>query len=653
MMRKSLVTLALVAAACNNDGVGLTPDMPGAPNDLSSNFDLPGPPADFSTGTDLTGNSDLATAHDLAGADLSSNPDLATPPNDLAVPNDLATNNDLSMPDLSMPDLIPPRDLAVAHDLERPLDFAPPADLATPPADLAALPPPVITATHVGFTGVTCCLVASKQGAVLYLASPSATSTLGTLHLYDGTTDTQLATKVPVGGYTFSPDGTTVLWLAGGTSNSLNLARVATPATRTTLIASSIDNTGITNSFFSPSGKYMLVGVHGSGSQSLDLHIIDIVAGKDAIQYGNGAYDYLEVVAPDDTMYFQNLVGGTSTGMGGVQTLFRVSLPAAATGTAPTSIDTHSSVLGLTPDATVLYYTKTVGGLYAYDTAVGTITTVAATATSFTVGELPGGPVAYLLTDRSVHVLSGGSVVYSSSPGVADPFTPLYLSGDGAHLFYYANVSSQNNVGDLYHVALPPAASNTPKLISTGAALNPLRPVGSRLVFMNNLDQPGQFGDVISSLLDGTGAVKLGSTAPTAELSVLPLKSTTPRVLNLIGASLDPNATLHVSINGSQAITGGLGLTSSLTTAEASIEATTHIGADELSDDTAFALWAGGVSWSATGLAWVGTLNVYDIPAAMGVTGINGVSELTPVHTRSLYVNAPANTTPGVYKVTY
>jgi len=250
-------------------------------------------------------------------------------------------------------------------------------------------------------------------------------------------------------------------------------------------------------------------------------------------------------------------------------------------------------------------------------------------------------------------VLSGGAVTYSSAPGVADPFTPLYLSSDGAHLFYFANVSSQNNKGDLWHVALPPAASNTPQLISAGAALNQVRPVGSRIVFMNNLDQPGQFGDVISSLLDGTGAVKLGATASTDELFLLPDKSPMPRVMNLTGASNDPNASSHVSINGSAAITGGLGLTTSLTVAESALEPLTHIGAQELSDDAAFALWAGGVSWSNSGLAWVGTLNVYDIPAATKATSIAGVSELTPVQARSLYVNAPANATPGVYKVTY
>jgi hypothetical protein len=95
-------------------------------------------------------------------------------------------------------------------------------------------------------------------------------------------------------------------------------------------------------------------------------------------------------------------------------------------------------------------------------------------------------------------------------------------------------------------------------------------------------------------------------------------------------------------------------VTASLTTAETSLDPTTHITAQELSDDGSFAVYAGGVAWNAAAINYVGTLYVYDVPAASKVaTTLTGVSEVAPITGRSLYVNAPTAATPGVYKVTY
>jgi hypothetical protein len=659
-MKRVLLPLVLTAAACNSGGSGEMPDLTtsGGGND----FSMAGG-ADLSTGNDLSnGGADLSGTH----PDLSGNPDLSAGP-DLSSNPDLTVGPDFSVPvDMTMmpPDLTVVPDLTVPRDLTQPPDLMTPPDLAQLPPDMLALPPPSPVVTHVGVTGVTCCIQSNPKGSVVYLANITQDIAnggyQGDLHLYNGSSDTLLGSSVPVNGYNISPDGSTVLYLSGGGNgpgaSALMLARTATPATQTTVIATGLDMVYGTFGYYTPSGKYFLAAVSAAGvANSKDLHIIDVVAGTDKIQYDNGAFDYLEAVTADDTMLFQNLKGGTSTGTGGVQTLFRVSLPAVSgLDPAATQIDTHSANIFLTLDDSTLYYTKTAGGLYSYNLAVGNIALISASAISVAVGPQAAGPVAYLQTDGSVHVYSSGSVVYSSAPGAADLFSPIYFTDDAAHIFFFKNVNTQNNQGDLYHVALPPAAVNTPQLVSTGAAINQVRPTTpGKLAIVNALDVPGTFGTLQSINYDGTGAMTLAPTkVATGEIFVVQ-PSAGVRIANLMNAALDATAS-HVPVTGVFPITGALGYTGSDTTAESSLDTAVHMGSFEFSDDLLFLIYAGGAAWNATAINYVGTLKIYDAPAGTtATTTLTGVSEVAPVSKRSLFVNAPTAATAGVYKVTY
>ena len=109
--------------------------------------------------------------------------------------------------------------------------------------------------------------------------------------------------------------------------------------------------------FFSPSGRFFICGVLSPNvSVSPDLHVVDMDTGNDVFSRDNGAFDYLELVLPNDVMVFQDAVGGNSgvAGGAGLQTLFWVDLTSASP--TATTIDTRSGSYAPTGDNKTIVY---------------------------------------------------------------------------------------------------------------------------------------------------------------------------------------------------------------------------------------------------------------------------------------------------------
>jgi hypothetical protein len=350
-------------------------------------------------------------------------------------------------------------------------------------------------------------------------------------------------------------------------------------------------------------------------------------------------------------------VGGTSTGTPSVVTLFRIALPAAAGGTTATMIDTHPANFQVTPDDLTVYYNKGDGSLWRYDLAASKTSAVAPSGVLFAIGPKPGQLLAYVAADRSVHVVDGtGAAVYSAPAGAVDLFSPLLFSDDGQHLYFFQNVDSEDDHGDLYHAALPPAAAAAPQLVQKDVGLSQLRTVGGHLVYLANVDAIGATGDLSSAALDGTGATKLAGMADTFEDKVAPDQMDVAPTLfaNLLGPVTDTSST-HLPIDNSNPVVGALAVTVDLTVPEKQLFQSTHAGTGyALSDDGKLVAWADTVAWDSTAMNFVGTLRLYD--ASLGVpspTSLAGVSEVGPITARSFFVNAPLASPAGVYLVKY
>ncbi len=294
---------------------------------------------------------------------------------------------------------------------------------------------------------------------VAYLLNATAGyATKGDLHLADATgKDFKIATGVSVGSYIFSTDGKGMLFEVATTGSDASLSWVdmsnpaappkqvfagglqqqpVNPGTTAPTFATPLLQQGVV----SPSGRFYIVGVLAPNVMiSPDMHVIDMDTGTDVFQRANGAFDYLELVLPNDVMVFQDAVGGNSgiAGGAGLQTLFWVDLTSGSPTATP--IATRTGAYSPTGDnKTIVYQDADARELYVWD-AVGrpaTGTKVASNALTFAVAN--SGPIAYLGTDGSIHVigLDGTAVVdVPAATAKADLFTPMYISDDGADVY--------------------------------------------------------------------------------------------------------------------------------------------------------------------------------------------------------------------------
>ncbi|MGZ3429057.1 MAG: hypothetical protein ACXVCV_20535, partial [Polyangia bacterium] len=207
----------------------------------------------------------------------------------------------------------------------------------------------------------------------------------------------------------------------------------------------------------------------------------------------------------------------------------------------------------------------------------------------------------------------------------------------------------QNRRGTLFRAAV--AAGATPAHVADKVSLADLAATGDALVFLQNVDDVGAFGDAATAALDGSGVKTLGTKAPVGGLRVGAAGSSW-YALHLTGAAA---VAANTPIDGSPAITGGLAFVAGGSAADVSLDATVHQGAFGFSDDGLAAVFAAGATWDATAKNWLGALSFIATGApSTKIDGtVAGVSELGPIAGRSLFVSAPGASPAGIYFVRY
>jgi len=500
--------------------------------------------------------------------------------------------------------------------------------------------------------------------------------TRGELHVADAAgKDVKIADNVSVGSYLFSADGKGMLFEVASTGNDASLSWVdmsnltappkqvfagglqqvpINPGTTTPTFAEPLLQQG----FVSPSGRFYILGVLAPNvSVSPDLHVIDMDTGTDVFQRGNGAFDYLELVLPNDVMVFQDAVGGNSgiAGGAGLQTLFWVDLTSGSP--TATTIATRTGAYSPTGDnKTIVYQDTDTRELFVWDAvarpAMGT--KVASSALTFAVAD--SGPIAYVGTDGSIHVvgLDGTAVVdVAAATAKADLFTPMYISDDGADVYYFQSVHTQDGQGTLMH--LPAMAGATPAKIVDSASLSDVHPLpGGVLLYVANVDATGVSGDAFKSARDGSGVTPLGTGVPLGFLSVTrPTDTTSTNWLSAHLYTASENKNQHL-VDGIRAITGALELTTA--SGNAMIEPTARIAQYQVSDDLQSFVYVSGTAFDMLIDNYVGNLEF--VPVAMPSMKpmkpiLTGVSEVGGVVGRATFVNAPKADKPGVYFVSF
>jgi hypothetical protein len=535
--------------------------------------------------------------------------------------------------------------------------------------DVTPIPAPM--AKHVGATGATLGLVSDGNQHAAYLLNPvAAPFPHGELHVTDAAgNDVKVAASAFLGGYVLAPDGKSLLFtqlVTGATTASLSwLDLTQANATPKTILAAGypaqpIDAQNdlapvplVNNMFFSPSSRYALLGVATTLKTGLDLHVLDLHAGNDAYQRGNGAFSYFELVLPDDTMIFQDTAGGTSIATPPVQTLYWLPLASANTATA-TMITTRTSQVLPTADSKTLVILKTNGDVLTWDLTAksGNGTRIASGVARLALGTQPNGPIAVVGADRSVHVLTTDNrklLDLDGATAAADVTGPVALAGDGGDVYWWQAVDTENNRGTLFHATV--GAGAMPNKIGTAISLTDLRIVDGAVVLLQNVDAMGQFGDAVRARRDGSGLTALGTKVNVGGLVAVNPGPDTWFAMHLTGAT----ASTSQPADGSLPLTGALAWDDYLGGNERTLDPAVHAGSFAFSDDGRDVVFVGGASFNATAGNFTGALKLLATRAPMSsIDGaVAGVSEVGPIVSRALFVNAPGATPAGIYFVKY
>jgi hypothetical protein len=552
--------------------------------------------------------------------------------------------------------------------------------------------------THIGAPASACCLSTRGAELAMYLASPTQGTidsdgndhpAHGELHVANAYgVDFALATKVPAGGYTFTPDGLWAMYLApsktfstADPNYSLNFAPVTFPDVHMGMsvqaIPAGVDDLSLGDQgFFSPSGHFFIVGVlRPNVLNSADLHVVDVNQGKDVFDLGQGAFSYLELMAPDDTMIYENSTASTVAGQPSVQGLYVINLNEAAAGTKPALIDQHTAAATLLADGHSLIYERANQDLMYYDLRDKFFIQLASNVSSFSVGPTRLGPIVYIDNNRGLHVLPKLSPEIASLPAAtADVLSPIIMSPDAQHLYYFQHVDSENAHGVLYHLRLN--SNDQPQLVGLRVSTTTISFFQEQLIYLDNVSSDGSAGDLFVSNLDGTGAKLMGTGAATGEvLEAFPVNfgnaphSKTnygpadfapiivpPVFANLTNAVNDPTKIDDKRLmNGGRAIVGGLAFGPKLGSPEAQIDPAVHTGTFSFSDDGFTLAYASGATWSDQALNYVGTLQLFPTVIDIGIKTpmLTSVSEIGPIFSRSFFALAPDNATPGLYFINF
>jgi hypothetical protein len=297
--------------------------------------------------------------------------------------------------------------------------------------------------------------------------------------------------------------------------------------------------------------------------------------------------------------------------------------------------------------------------------------------TAFSIGNGRRGPIIYTTSDGALHVrpLLQPEVV-TTVPGSVDFFSPIAVSPDGQHLYYFQNVERQNGLGDLYHVALPPSpVANVSWLVAKRVSTRDFHFVAGRLVLLSDVDGQGTTGDVSVAGLDGHDLRIVARGAATGELLTAfpapPAPAPTGQIgygpLDLGAAVIEPvfahltAATADFTfrpIDDSRPIVGALAVGGADLLdggPELELSPKVHAGAFVASDDGYVIIYAGGATWSRIANNWIGKLAIHQtlVDTAPAAPMLDGVTELGPIVNRSLFVDAPMANPPGIYFVHY
>ncbi len=540
----------------------------------------------------------------------------------------------------------------------------------------------------VGKQGITCCMTTSSADFVMYLLDPQPGAidsrgiqrpANGELHITNPYgADFVLGSGVPLFGYAFSPDGRYAMFTSKAKENyALNFATLVKPDFKQPKIINAVpdglqDYQLFQQGFFSASGRYFIVGVLPTKTKnSSDLHIIDMIDGRDVYALDKGAFSYLELVAPDDTMVFENSTASTVAGIPSVQGLYSVNLNAAILAkTTPTLLDTHVGPASLMGDGVSLIYLKHDATLWYFDLQEKFKVKLASDVLQFSLGPERRGPIVWVGTNGSLHITPKlGPEIYGFGAGTADPFTTIQFSPDNKRVYYYKHVSSQDRNGEMWSINL---FDGSLAPIGLRVSTRDMNFVRDRMLTVQNLDGRGDFGELTSSRWDGTDKVVIARGAEVGGMRLgFPQErrpsghedpsfappDLLPPALPALVATLNGGTreAANIAINEAQPIFGALTITGDLKALGRPIASKVHSGTFRFSNDGYAIAAVKDVVWSSDVLNYVGKLEIqptlFDI--AQVYQALDGVSEIGPIVDRQVFVNAPTAAKPGVYFIKY
>ncbi len=561
--------------------------------------------------------------------------------------------------------------------------------------------------THFGPSAVTCCIEALGSGATFYLVNPMPGGLdrkgfpkppFGELHLATPFgVDLTLGTKVPAFGYSFSPDGSTAFYFTGVADGTfaLNAMRLDLPSLKQTtpkvVIPSGMDNLPFDEQgFYTPSGAYFIAWPHPKGAaSSTDLHVISVVGGEDIMQL-TSAGTYQNWVTNNDVLIYEDDTGSTKPGIPSVQGLYMINLASGIGGAPGVLIDTHTLAGSLSADGSTFVYIRANGDLVTWDLASQAYLVIASNVVSFDLGPGRRGPFVWVKSDLSVHVawklepetgignqgLDKGVTLPANS---IDLQSPVVFSSDKQHLYFFKNLDLLSNYGDLYHVALPPTGSGQANLISVRASFLDLYFTNDHLIYLRNVSNDGDTGDMVSAQFDGsdpqpmapgvaTGAVQIAYPLPympvapkpggfypgakPPDLSVVPVQ---PVFANLTNAVRNTSTSLLFVNQSARPVLGTLAYGEQIGQPELVVANNVQAGQFQFSDDGYVLLYVSDAQYQAKAFNFVGTLHLAQTNNNIGpvVPMLTGVSEMGPISERGVFVAAPGAATPGMYFVKF
>jgi hypothetical protein len=550
---------------------------------------------------------------------------------------------------------------------------------------------------HLGPTQPVCCLETNGP-RVLYLVDPLPGNidprtmdviTTGELHLSDAYgADIKIAQNVPAGGYMFTPIGDRVLWLqtsgggdagAGDGTDALMSAALAEKTIgsfvpETYIPRGMLDDSFADQAFFSPSSRYMITGISPPNIQSSsDLTVLEVETGRIIYTLPHGSFDYIENVTSSDLMVFENSTGSQTAGVASLEGLYV--LPLSAAGGTPALIDTRTTQFEITADQQKIIYLKYDGSMWLFDLSTQAHVQLQSNVVSFTLGPNANGPLVWIGTDLGIHIANIlQPISRSTPPGSISVQSTFFFTPNQQDLYYFANASTQDSAGDLYRLSLLPGATSPGSLIALRVSFNDFTFQSGGARFLRNLDGTGQFGELVSSDIDGGNQALIAQGVPTGSIlsaNPAPLVPVPPKgnpvrgPIDMMPPVIAPVYALMVNGLRDQRIKGELfdnspPVLGQLAFARGNgqpvqVDPTVHVGGYAFSDDGYVLAYIGGVDLNLDLDAYTGSLHIYQTLVDQHPVEpmLDGVSEMGPIQDRGFFVAAPAAKPPGLYFVHY